>query len=394
MPTNPEQIHAAVHSIGLGILKQARADASAQREALRLLHKLAQKPEQLATLAESVIRTFEANLRCAVPYREPIDAGYRSNDQQDSLRMLAVDGSQAVPDRHEEVLFALINVGAVVMEPGSGQSPQIEAQTRLFFGDELYGDTGVLLSEGDVALLRDAAERASLLEHTTAASRIRIALTDGPLELWGAKDVSDSGAFERALSKYIEVLRELERRECILAGYVDKPGADLVVRLLEVATSTPADRGRLRSFHPLRGASDRWLFGQILHPGERSAVFLLQSGSRSRYIDSLSLHFFYLNVGSAGHPVVARVEIPRWVADSPAMVEALHAALMQQTAILGARPYPYILHRAHETARITPDEKEQLKRRILLELRNHGVQPGETSSKSSAKHVSEIKGRF
>jgi hypothetical protein len=168
----------------------------------------------------------------------------------------------------------------------------------------------------------------------------------------------------------------------------------LVVRLLEVAAASPDGPKQLRNFHPLRGASDIWLFGQILQPGQRSAVFALQSVSRNRYVEGLSLHFFYLNVGSPGHPAVARVEIPKWVAQDDASVNSLHQALLQQTNMLGAKPYPYILHRAHETARISRDEQEQIKLRILLELRNGGEAPGEMSGKSSAKHVSEVKGRF
>jgi hypothetical protein len=75
-------------------------------------------------------------------------------------------------------------------------------------------------------------------------------------------------------------------------------------------------------------------------------------------------------------------------------VDALHRALLEQCALLAARPYPYILHRAHETARISMQESEQIKLRLILEMRSHGLEPEPASGKSSAKAVSSTTGRY
>jgi hypothetical protein len=175
----------------------------------------------------------------------------------------------------------------------------------------------------------------------------------------------------------------------ITAGYVDKPAADLVIRLLEI-TSMPDDLLKhLRDSHPLRGVSDRWLYGEtdnpLLPPGHRSAVFGLQSGSDKKYTGVLSLHFFYLNVGSAGHPWPVRVEIPRWVVDDPDKLNLLHAVLVEQCGMMGAKPYPYLLHRAHETAVVKHEEKAQIEQMLRMELTRHGEDLGEKSPKQSAK---------
>ena len=118
---------------------------------------------------------------------------------------------------------------------------------------------------------------------------------------------------------------------------------------------------RLRDFHPLRGVSDRWLYGErdnpLLPPGHRSAVFGLQSGSEKKYKGALSLHFFYLNVGTEGHPWPVRVEIPKWVAEDQKKLDLLHCVLIEQCKMMGSRPYPYLLHRAHETALVRYEEK-------------------------------------
>ena len=113
-------------------------------------------------------------------------------------------------------------------------------------------------------------------------------------------------------------------------------------------------------------------------------MFAIHSSSAKLYKDEIALHFFYLNVGRAG---LARVEIPAWVAGSPEKLDALHAALIEQCRIMGPRPYPYLLHRAHEVAVVSIREKEQATQWIAQELRQRGVPVGERSFKQSAKDL-------
>jgi hypothetical protein len=101
----------------------------------------------------------------------------------------------------------------------------------------------------------------------------------------------------------------------------------------------------------------------------------------------LALRFFYLNVGRTDAAWLARVEIPAWVAEDPQKLDSLHAVLVDQCKILGTRAYPYLLHRAHETAVVTLEEKDQLTQMIILELRRRGVWVGEASHKQAAKSL-------
>jgi len=368
-----------------------RLEAQARHEALDLLHTCSTQIPAFRDAAERAA-SAEPGLRCAVPLHESPVVGYRATASPAPHTILAVDGSQAFPDRHEELLFAIVNIGAVTMQMGSGTAPSIDTDTTLLFGGDLFPGGGPLLSEGDIALRRDSAERAALVRLASPASGPSLAMIDGPLELWGAKDAVSAESFAVMLEGYLRNLGELQKRGWLVAGYVDRPGADLVVRLLEIWKASPQDMGHLGRFHPLQLCTDRWLFGGILGPGERSAVFKLSSSSRNRYAGSLGLHFFYLNAGSRGHPVIARVEIPHWVADDARSVELLHGALLAQCQALGSRPYPYVLHRAHEVSSLSPAEIGQIKLRLLLELRNHGLEPEEPSSKSSAKRASADRG--
>jgi hypothetical protein len=82
-----------------------------------------------------------------------------------------------------------------------------------------------------------------------------------------------------------------------------------------------------------------------------------------------------------------RVEIPKWVADDEDKLDLLHTALLQQCRIMGAKPYPYILHRAHEIAVVKFEEKEQVEAMLELELRKSGAEVEEGSAKQSAKDL-------
>jgi hypothetical protein len=125
----------------------------------------------------------------------------------------------------------------------------------------------------------------------------------------------------------------------------------------------------------------------LLSPGERSAVFALQSRSSKEFTGRKALHFFYLDVGSETRPVIARVEIPLWVAGSPDSLALLHALLLDQAHQSGAHPYPYALIRAHETAVVKLDEGEALKLLIQKELLQRGLPLSADSEKLVNKKV-------
>jgi hypothetical protein len=171
-----------------------------------------------------------------------------------------------------------------------------------------------------------------------------------------------------------------------------------VVRLLEVSMAGVDDLQKLREYHPLRGVSDRWLFGDwnnpLLQPGERSAVFAFQSKAEKDYKGVLALHFFYLNVGTENAPWPVRVEIPRWVADDLVQLDILHAVLVNQCRMLGEKPYPYLLHRAHETAVVSHEEKQQVDQMLQLEIHRNNGELDVGSYKAYAKELSRRRGRY
>ncbi|MEI7845371.1 MAG: DNA double-strand break repair nuclease NurA [Chloroflexota bacterium] len=385
------------------LIKNIGVSAPARQAALKERHELARhllenNAGQLEALRNKVETAKEVDpaIRCALPLTERLDFHTPPPELPQSVTVIAADGSQIFPDRHNAVQYGLINVGAIIMRLNSGEAPIIRTKSEILFDDQLYTPTGGHITDGMLALKRDMDERSKLYELAKEFGLDGVpvvTLTDGPIELWGAADGEEASQYEESLTNYLVVLSKTQELGTIAAGYIDKPSSDPVVRLLELVMATGEDLKKLREYHPLRAVSDRWLFGEmhssLLKPGERSAVFGFQSKSEKIYKGVLGLHFFYLNISAdEKHPIIARVDIPRWVVDEPQKLSLLHAVLIQQCQIMGAKPFPYLLHRAHECAVVSFPEKNQIDQMLSLELRRTGIEMGELSGKQSAKDSS------
>ncbi|TAK13133.1 MAG: DNA double-strand break repair nuclease NurA [Anaerolineae bacterium] len=354
-----------------------------QKQAAGLLETHAKKLDELR---EKVGRAATANqtLRCALPFRDALNHHIALPAMPQQATIIAADGSQINPDRHAETEYCLVNVGSIRTHIGEKDAPEQTIKSDLFYDPDIYTDNG-LLTEAQVALIRDMREREVLVTLAAGQPEPVLTFTDGPLELWSRDDaVLDSKNFAR----YLETLSALNIMGAATAGYVDKPGSGLLVSLLEVAALPEGKLGEAGKDHWLRGITDAGLLSGVLAPGERSAVFGIQSKTASRYQDALALHFFYLNVSMKDDfPWLVRVEVPGWVANHIGMLDSLHAVLVRQCQVAGNIPYPYLLHRAHEIAVVTRDEKEQLERMITQELYKNGVRPGWASAKGRMKQT-------
>lgn len=393
MPINFQQVYTRIKEIAEGADENKRTLEERRLKAREWLGLYGSDLDYLKYKVETA-KAVDSNIRCAVPFKEPLATFTPPPAPVMEATVISADGSQVNPDRHAAIQFCIINLGVIAMKLSSGEAPEVTIETELLYGDDLLPN-GSPLSDGMVALKRDISERIKLDETSKHVEGPVVTFTDGPIELWGAKG-DDPQAYANYVKEYLGVLSRLQSRGVVTAGYVDKPSADFVVRLLEIASADHEQMQRIRDHHPLHGVTDKWLYGEnrnpdpLLPPYHRSAVFHLQSGSERTYQDALSLHFFYLNVGPEGYPYTVRVEIPKWVAENKKKLDLLHGVLIEQCKMMGSKPYPYILHRAHETALVRYEEKGQVEQLLALELRRIRADVGDSSNKSSAK---ALKGR-
>ena len=389
MPINYQEVYTQIQSIGAGAKERQKKKEDAQAQARRLLEQFGSQLDFLRSKVDSA-KQADTNIRCACPLDEPLASSFDVQPVSVSPTLIAADGSQAIADRHSPVQFCVINVGAICMKPNSGETPAVEVESELFYGDAI--EENGLTTDGGVALRRDLAERSVIETLSKDLSESVVSFTDGTLEIFRAKDIDSPSAYRSILDKYVSVLSRLQERGVVSAGYIDKPSSSLVVKLLELTQITiPEEMEKLRNAPPLKYVTDRWLFGynnklfQLLPPGHRSACFKIQSNSEKTYKGVLELHFFYLNVGTDGHPWPVRVEIPKWVVDDKEKLNLLHAVLVEQCKMMGNKPYPYLLNRAHEIAVVKNEEKHQIEQLLSMELRKQGEETDDTSHKQTGK---------
>lgn len=384
MPINYQQLQAHIKGLGKQALEQQQRLQALREQAFGLLSARAADLPELCALVERAGRE-NANLRCALPLDEALTSSYACPTDVGEYVILAADGSQINPDRHAALEFGVINTGAFRVQPGVPAAPSEFIRTRLLFGDQLRAE-GVPIGEEVVALMRDQEERSLLAELAQRESLPAVTLTDGPLELYREREPGATQLYQRVFKDYVDSLHMLCSMSAVTAGYVDRPGSDLVVRLLELTLLAEEDFSRKAGRqHPLEGVTDASLYSGLLQQGERSALFAIRSPSARNFQGALALHFFYLNVGQRDDPCISRVEVPAWVVEHPSLLRRLHAALAAQCRITSARPFPYALHRAHEVAVVKFDEKAQVEAMLMKALVEQGFAPGRVSNKQFLK---------
>lgn len=326
------------------------------------------------------------SLYCAKPINEPLLTVKDAPPAPANYTLVAADGSQIVPSRHRSLQFCLINVGLIKLVKGSGQAPSQEIRSELLDYDRLYSESGALLGEEMVGLFRDKAERTAILDFSLVDELPIITLTDGPLDVFSSSREADTNR-KQIQEDVAEVQRQLEAREIINAGYIDKPGSELISRMLSIF-QTPDDL--LASYEDkqrsLRGVSDANLLKDwVKKPGQRSAVFEIVSKGDKKLGQRQLVCFFFLNVSQGEEAWLTRVEFPAWVSRRPELIDLLHAVVYAETLVLDTHPYPYLLHRAHELAVISKAEADAVEKMLLQKLDADGLSIGKRSSKQYHK---------
>ena len=319
---------------------------------------------------------------------------------------LAVDGSHIDVDRHLPVQCYLINIGRVRIRYGDSPGAWLDSEPRLYADDDSLhvferGGGRYRPLEGPLLGTMRAVEELRALAALARESdpdTPTIALIDGSLILWGLAGQAHPDFVRDALLvdlflPAMEELRELSRtRPLALASYISLPRSTDVVNALRLDSSLchyeaancdmhcRALRPGQRPCDGVSGLLDRDLFGKLLEENERSDLFASTSSIVERYYDDHSVQFYYLNAGSE----LARVEVPRWVAEQESLVDLTHAQLVDQCR--KGHGYPVSISEAHEQAVVTVGDREEF--RIIVEdaLQRQRL-PVYTSEKNRSKRT-------
>jgi hypothetical protein len=279
--------------------------------------------------------------------------------------VVATDGSQFAPSRHEVVPAFLLNISTVVLHYGTGERAELSSAPTLFYREEdLYTEHGgqrIQVAGEVLGMRRTIMEFQSLLQGASAAQgsgHCTCALVDGSLILWQLEGKPPDYQ-QPTLASYLACLETARQQHIPVAGYISRPRSRDVLNALRVGlcpeTAPNCDRCPYRQLPKLpcaeiEGLSDRSLFAHLLAPGERTPVF----SSASRILKDYGSHrvgFFYLNVGAE----IARIEVPQWVATTPTLLDLVHAVAYDQAQKGGG--YPVALAEAHQHAVVRGAER-------------------------------------
>ncbi len=269
--------------------------------------------------------------------------------------VLAVDGSQVYPDRHQGTSCFLVNIGSVVLHYGNQVAKPVELSSTpaVFTGD----DTDDELSGGQdwVNCRRQELELqtglAKSIELKTQMGDTPFAfLFDGSLIFWHLES-KENNLKELFLNKYLSLLDKLYKNNILCAGYISLPKSKELVNLIRVELCKFKLEGckELEAVNHLVDASVARFF---LKPHSRSIVFKSNAKIGASYAPHLVPHFFYMDVGAE----IARIEIPAWIAQDEQKIATVAQIILNQS--IKGMGYPVALAESHEQAVVKGPDRE------------------------------------
>jgi hypothetical protein len=324
---------------------------------------------------------------------EPLDTIRDLPPRPPDYALVATDGSQIDVERHGMAACYVINVGRVYLRYGARPAAKLSSRPALYYRDEdLYLSDGVrrIAIEGNyLSAKRDIEEGVALAEladeflsvnnaslhefdtetATPDTTRVHsraladqipsIALQDGTLVRWTLAG-AEKFVQERFLRPYLAYLDQMRERGIPVASYISRPRAPELagtIRLMlcpdvklaegrgaKCAECSDAAAGRTPSCAICQGLTDADILADTLAEGQRGPLFISMSRVNVESYGPHLVHFFYMRVGRE----VARVELPRWVAEDLDTVDLIHTLIYDQC--IKGQGYPVALARAHEQA--------------------------------------------
>jgi len=354
-----------VRAMGEELAARERQHADLVVLARRWLAQYADQGERLRHPARAI--------RAAIPTGEPLNAVHPLPATPERFTVIAADGSQIQPDRHGVALYYLINVGSLVYRHGTGAAPEAHSEPILGYTEADVYENGLLVSGSLLDVRRDLAEIARLADLCAAEPPgPTVALVDGTLIMWVLEDLPAEGRRAKVMA-YLDQLNRIRGAGAVVAAFISRPRHVEVTRLLYLA-GLEGDVNRANNEpNPLEHLPDRAVF-ETLPAGARSALFVSPSPINYDYYHPAghAVHFCYLNLAEEGRdPVIARVELPAWVADAPDRLALVHGAVVAQARIAGG--YPYALARADELAYVSGPEREAFEEMVTTALLRAGM---------------------
>ena len=278
-----------------------------------------------------------------IPYwQERLSNKKQLIDDIDAYQVLAIDGSQIYPDRHEGMNFAVLNVGGVFFDYADKSTVDFFSEPYVY--DVQFRENHEISVDNIDAYRQELEYHKALKMARHYCDKKPIVLFDGSLIFWQLMDKPrlKKHYFER----YSLLLQELYKSKILFASYVSLPKSRELVNIIHVALNKQGVE------HSLKRVVDADIMNQFLAPYQRSILFKNQATIVEDYPDAIRPYFFYCNVGEE----IARIEIPQWIAQDIQLLELIEKIVINQCKKGGG--YPVSLAEAHEVAVVRQSDRQ------------------------------------
>jgi hypothetical protein len=326
-------------------------------------------------------------------FEESPDRTFSLPDLPVAHTVVASDGSQITPNKHEITDCYVLNASYIILPYGTGERPQAESIPKLCYGkQDLLAERnkyGTPVTEKLVGIERSIYESEALemAIGKLSGERPAVALWDGSLIHWSLVN-EDDRIRERALNTLMRLFDYAREKHIPVAGYISDPGSRDFTNCLRImlCDQDPVNCGNCayigkeepRPCEAIRRLTDSSIFSARLADGERTVVFSSSSKILREYGDHRT-KAFYMNAGRE----IARIEIPEWVAADPQLLDLTHSVCHDQAR--KGRGYPVALSEAHEHAVIRGSERTVFYEAVERAYIKHGARIS-PSMKRISKH--------
>ncbi|HCG91044.1 MAG TPA: hypothetical protein DEZ08_04320 [Dehalococcoidia bacterium] len=370
----------------------------------QVIHSLISIAENIEHAA-SIISTGYSNTR---PYLkaevvEQLLTKHPLPSMPSSWNVVSADGSHIDIDRHLPVPCSLINMGVCKLTYGETplselyNEPTLKINERDLCITNPSNNNEVELLTGQLLSLERAIIEIGTLKEAVADIKNNLptlALVDGSLILWGLsgqayKTYVREHFIEHGLLHHMDGIKKIaDNFPLSLAAYISFPRTTEVINSIRASICEKSSdycgehcNSRRTNETPCSLANnllDRDLFEIYLSAGERSPIYRSQSSIPHLYYGKHQIYFFYINTGQE----IGRVEIPKWVAENPQLLNLSHSLIFDQCK--RGQGYPVAISESHEQAVLNGKDRELFKNLVLQFMQRPGIR-ALTSQKERSK---------
>ena len=361
---NFTKLSSKIAAISLEISQESEASGKRLRRAFEILDDAIENDISLGEKLTSNLDKFPWMVARPLEF---LKANAQLPEKLEKFSVVATDGSQITPSHHEIALCYLINVGQILYTYGTGEKPIQESEPFIYDSSTDFTVTSKKMpsntSEEVISIKRMLSEMHELVNLCKIAKERghpTIAMVDGTLITWNITNQMWPEEYQmQILDKFLDVLDQIKALEIPICGYISNSRRNDLVNLLRVQSCPYPEIdceklcSKKEACDEIVPLYDRQIWLNKLKKGERSPIFASSAKILDKYKDH-QICFFYLHVG---YDEIARIEIPRWVADSKAYMDVLHFAIFDQ--VQKGMGYPITIQEAHNQAVVRGPDRAQ-----------------------------------